>query len=59
MNMYKFCQGWDRKPAGWEEETLLKKFTRRSLTKVHLPVRASDVRMQKFIGLLELKLSLV
>ena len=44
MNIYKFCQGWDRKPSG-EEESLLKKFTRRSLTKVHLSVIVLDVRM--------------
>ena len=31
MNIYKFCQGWDRKPDG-EKETLLKKFTQMSLT---------------------------
>ena len=31
MNIYKFCQRWDRK-AGGEKETLLKKFTQRSLT---------------------------
>ena len=40
-----FCQDWDRKPASGEEETLLKKFTQRSLTKVHLSVIALDVRM--------------
>ena len=31
MNIYKFCRGWDRKPGG-KKETLLKKFTQRSLT---------------------------
>ena len=31
MNIYKFSQVWDRKP-GREKETLLKKFTQRSLT---------------------------
>ena len=31
MNIYMFCQGWDKKPGG-EEETLLNRFTRRSLT---------------------------
>ena len=30
MNIYKLCEGWGWKPGG--EETLLKKFTRRSLT---------------------------
>ena len=45
MNTYKFCQGWDRKPVGGEEETLLKKFPRRYLTKVHLLVIVLDVRM--------------
>ena len=44
MNIYKFCQGWDRKPGG-EEETLLKKLTRRPLTKAHLSVIILDVRM--------------
>ena len=58
MNIYKFRQGWDRKPGG-EKETLLKKFTRRFLTKVHLSVIVLDVRMYKLLGLLELKFSLV
>ena len=39
MNIYKFCWGWDRKP-GREEETLLKMFTQRLFTKVHLSVQA-------------------
>ena len=30
MNIYKFYQGWDRKPGG--KETLLKTFTQRFLT---------------------------
>ena len=44
MNIYKFRQGCDRKLDG-EEETLLKKFTRRSLTKVHLSAIVLDLRM--------------
>ena len=43
MNIYKFCQGWDKKPDG-EEESLWKKFTRRSLTKAHLLVIVLDMR---------------
>ena len=43
MNIYKFYQGWDRKP-GEEEETLLKNFTQTSLTKVYLSVIVLDVR---------------
>ena len=27
MNIYKFCQGWDRKPGG-EEETVEKFYTK-------------------------------
>ena len=45
MNIYKFRQGWDRKPASGEKKTLLKKFLRRSLTKVHLSVLVLDVRI--------------
>ena len=44
INVYKFCQGWDRKPVG-EKETLLKRFTQRSLIKVHLSVVVLGVRM--------------
>ena len=58
MSIYEFRQGWDRKPGG-EKETLLKRFTQRSLTKIHLPVIVLDVRMYKLLGLLQLKLSLV
>ena len=45
MNIFKFGQGWDRKPADGEEETVLKKFIRRSLTKVQISVIVLDVRM--------------
>ena len=46
MNIYKFCQGWDRKP-GREEETIKKIYTKvfNLLTIVHLSVIVSDVRM--------------
>ena len=40
-------------------ETLLKKFRQRSQTKVPLSVIELDVRMEKLLDLLELKLSLV
>ena len=58
MNIYKFRQGWGRKLGG-EEETLLKKFTRRSLTKVHLSTIVLDLRMKKLLEVLELELRLV
>ena len=58
MNIYKFCKGLDRKPGG-EEKTLLRKFARRSLTKVHLSMIVLDVRMQKLLVLLQPKLKLV
>ena len=44
MNIYEFCQIWDSNLGG-EEETLLKTFTQRSLTKVHLSVIVLDMRM--------------
>ena len=44
MNIYKFFQGWEKKPSG-EEEILLKMFTRRFLTKANLSVIVLDVRM--------------
>ena len=60
MNIYKFCRGWDRKPGG-EKETLLKKFTQRSLTGYSTFISGSigceNVYMLKLLGLLELKLS--
>ena len=45
MNIYKFCQGWDRKSGG-EKKTLLKRFTQSiELTEVHLSVVVLDVEM--------------
>ena len=58
QDMNTFYQSWDRKPGG-KDETLLKRFTRRSLTKVYLSVIVLDVRMWKLLGLLELNSSLV
>ena len=54
MNKYNFSEDWDRKP-GVEEETLLKKFIQRSLTKVHLSVIVLDVKMYKGIRITQAK----
>ena len=44
MNIYNFCQGWDRKPGG-EDETVEKNIHKGKLTIAHLSVIALDVRM--------------